>query len=93
MTGEELSELIKSELQNETKFSATPQTNQRGKAIPNYVFGLKGIAKLFGCSVSSARRLKKSGKIDDAIIQEGRKIIVEADKALFLVKNYQTTIQ
>lgn len=53
------------------------------------IYGLKGIAKLFGCSISSARRLKQSGKIDDAIIQDGRKIIVEVDKALFLVKNYK----
>ena len=77
MTGEELVGLIRSE----------SQIAQSSSKAEKYVYGLKGIAKLFGCSVSSARRLKKSGKIDEAIIQDGRKIIVEVNKALFLVKN------
>ena len=89
MTGEELSELIKYELQNGTQnLNSSPQS--ASKSIEQkYIYGLKGIAKLFGCSVSSARRLKQSGKINDAIIQEGRKIIVEVDKALQLVKNHK----
>lgn len=52
----------------------------------NYVYGILGIAKLFDCSKSSANRLKKSGVIDKAIIQDGRKIIVDSEKALELVK-------
>ena len=49
------------------------------------VYGLKGIAQLFGCSVSTAQRIKNSGKIDKAITQVGRKIIIDADKALQLI--------
>lgn len=45
-----------------------------------------GIAQLFGCSRSTAARIKNSGVIDDAITQVGRKILVDADKALALVK-------
>ena len=52
----------------------------------HYVFGFKGIAQLFGCSISTASRIKRSGVIDDAITQVGRKILVDADKALALVK-------
>ena len=43
-----------------------------------------GIAKLFGCSMPTANRIKKSGKIDKAITQIGRKIIVDAELALEL---------
>ncbi|MEH6658302.1 MAG: DUF3853 family protein [Leeuwenhoekiella marinoflava] len=52
-----------------------------------YVYGIRGIAKLIGGSVSSANRLKKSGVIDKAIIQNGRKIIVDSELALELIKN------
>ena len=51
-----------------------------------YVQGYQGIANLFGCSKSTAQRIKKSGIIDDAITQVNRKILVDADLALQLVK-------
>ncbi|MDD4190542.1 MAG: DUF3853 family protein [Mangrovibacterium sp.] len=50
-----------------------------------YVYGLNGIAQLFGCSIPTANRIKQSGKIDRAIKQIGRKIIVDAELALQLV--------
>lgn len=49
-----------------------------------YVYGLPGIARLFGCSIPTACRIKWSGKIDRAVTQIGRKIIVDADLALEL---------
>lgn len=49
-----------------------------------HVYGLKGIAKLFDCSIPTANRIKQSGKIDKAISQVGRKIIVDAKLALKL---------
>ena len=51
-----------------------------------YVLGINGIASLFGCSKSTAQRIKNSGVIDDAITQVQRKILVDADLALQLVK-------
>ena len=54
------------------------------KKYKNFVYGLAGIAKLFDCSIPSAARIKASGKIDAAIKQIGRKIIVDADLALEL---------
>lgn len=50
----------------------------------NYVYGIAGIARLFNCSIPTAARIKASGKIDAAIKQIGRKIIVDADLALEL---------
>lgn len=49
-----------------------------------YVYGILGIAKLFGCSIPTASRIKQSGKIIKAITQIGRKIVVDADLALEL---------
>lgn len=49
-----------------------------------YVYGISGIAELFQCSVATANKIKASGRIDKAIIQVGRKIIVDADLALEL---------
>lgn len=49
-----------------------------------HVYGIKGIADTFNCSLPTAHRIKASGKIDEAITQIGRKIIVDADLALEL---------
>lgn len=55
-------------------------TRERGR----YVYGLSGIAGLFGCSRTTANRLKQSGRIDRAITQIGNIIVVDAEKALEL---------
>jgi hypothetical protein len=52
-----------------------------------YVYGIAGLANLLGCSKNHAGKLKSSGRFDDAIIQNGRKIIVDSEKALELFKN------
>lgn len=49
-----------------------------------YVYGIAGIARLFNCSIPTANRIKASGKIDKAIKQLGRKIVVDAEFALEL---------
>jgi len=63
-----------------TSVDAEPSSQKR------YVQGYQGIASLFGCSKSTAQRIKKSGIIDEAITQVNRKILVDADLALQLVK-------
>ena len=49
-----------------------------------FVYGLAGIAELFGCSKKTASRLKQSGRISGAITQVGSLIITNAEKALEL---------
>ena len=41
-------------------------------------YGITGIARIFNCSI------RASGKIDKAISQRGRLIVIDADKALEL---------
>ena len=60
---------------------------QKSNTEKKYVYGISGIQSLLNCSESSAKRLKKSGAIDEAIIQNGRKIIIDVEKALELLKN------
>ncbi|MDV3926412.1 hypothetical protein CMT52_13320 [Elizabethkingia anophelis] len=60
------------------------ELQHKNKGDKRYEFGLKGIAKIFGCSVSHANRIKGSGIIDEAIIQNGNIIIIETEKALQL---------
>lgn len=49
----------------------------------HYVYGLKGIMELFSCSNVTAQRYK-NGIIAGAVKQYGRKIVVDADKAVEL---------
>ena len=79
MTGEEFLFLSRhASVQAEVQTQPTTDTEKK------YVYGILGIAKLFGCSLPTANRIKKSGKIDKAITQIGRKIIVDAELALEL---------
>lgn len=78
MTGEEFLSL-----QNHPKSESESKTETKQTAR-KFVYGLRGLASLFGCSIPTANRIKQSGKIDKAITQIGRKIIVDAELALEL---------
>jgi len=84
MTGEELTLL----LQNTEKVTAKAPA----EVVPekHYEYGIEGLAKVFGCSIPTANRIKKSGIIDAAITQVGRKIVVDAELALELAKEAGT---
>ena len=79
MNGEELAFLVGSCLCE--KLNLKEPVKKKG-----IFYGIAGIAQVFGCSVPTANRIKRSGIIDDAITQIGRKIIVDADLALQLAK-------
>lgn len=51
-----------------------------------YIYGVAGLAKLLGCSVSTAQRRISSGKLDKCIIRSGRLIIIDRDVALQILK-------
>ena len=48
----------------------------------HYVYGLKGLCQVLGCSLSTAARIKKSGTIDDKIKKKGKIIVIDADLVL-----------
>ena len=52
----------------------------------NLVFGYQGLAAALNVSIGWAGKLIRSGRIKDAVTQEGRTIIIDLDKALDLLK-------
>lgn len=83
MSGAELVSLITESVTTMIQESQTgvPTINQR------YYHGIGGLAQVLGCSVPTANRIKKSGALDGAISQIGRKIIVDGNKALELMNS------
>jgi len=84
MSGEEFVLLLKNAEKQPAKVPA--------EVVPekHYEYGIAGIAKIFGCSIPTANRIKKSGVIDSAITQMGRKIVVDTELALSLAKDAGT---
>ena len=63
-----------------------PGVEKENSVHKHYVYGLKGLAQLMGCSYPTAFRIKKSGIIDPAISQVGKIIVIDADLAIDLLK-------
>lgn len=72
------------EVRNLAKEIATEMGLYLSKPKPTYVYGQCGLAELFGCSIATASRILASGRIAGAVSQIGRKIVVDAEKALEL---------
>ena len=77
MDGEELAFLITSITSNQQAQMLLTQPKQE----EHNVYGIAGIAQIFGCSIPTASRIKKSGIIEDNTIAS-QKEIIERDKNL-----------
>lgn len=82
LTVGELVDLIR-----ETTAAVASSTKPEQKSR-NLEYGIAGIARIFNCSMATANRIKASGKIDDAITQTGRIIVIDVDRALQLKKTF-----
>lgn len=80
----QLREFLREFLTNESRPDATDEKK-------NYVYGLRGIQSLLHCSHTQAQRYK-DGILKDAVMQYGRKIVVDADKAMLLFKKHTTCL-
>lgn len=69
------------------KKQAPAEIKEEPEKAKRLVYGIAGIAQLFNCSMTTANRIKASGRIDKAISQHGRIIVVDAEKALVLFNN------
>ena len=67
------------------RINAALTTGTAKKVVPSghYVYGIRGIEKLFGVSHKTAQYYKDH-IINEAVMQNGRKIVVDADLALQL---------
>jgi len=61
----------------------TDKPRQPEQKTARYVYGLQGIRDIFGCSHATAHRYKNTF-LKEAIIQNGRKIVIDVDKAMRL---------
>lgn len=77
LTVGELKEVLSS---IQSKLEPIVENNQK----KNFVYGIHGIASIFGCSIPTAQKIKSSGTIDGAITQLGRLIVVDSELALKL---------
>ena len=76
----DLYEVIR-ELLNDNKCNAVVDLQEK-----KYVYGIKGLASLLGCSIATAERVKVSGILNPAISQHGRTIIIDAEMALDILR-------
>lgn len=60
------------------------QVEEKKPSERKYVYGIKGLATLLGCSTATAQRIKSSGAIDGSYIQRKKGIIFDAEKVLKL---------
>lgn len=78
MTGKEFLELHNVVLNQEP--GRLQQNNKE------YVYGLDGLASILGCGKTKAQQIKNSRVLDDAIIQNGKTLIIDKEKALELLR-------
>lgn len=89
LTADEFIEILNSKFHpekvNESKDDNQSQINYDST---EYAYGIQGLAALLGSSKRYAQKLKSDGVFDEAIIQKGRTIIINKQKALELFKKY-----
>ena len=73
------------EIQDERKTRGDKPAQTTGR---RFVYGLKGIQSLFHCSHLTAQRYKDTF-LAPAVMQQGRKIVIDADHAVELFKAYR----
>ena len=90
-TGEQFLELLDSHFVKTPTAteSVTSDENVAATAKRWLVYGIKGLCELLQCSKATAHRIKNSGVIKDAITQSGRKIVIDAQKALDLIQEHK----
>ena len=83
LTVSQFVELLDKRKTQEAKLDTQPCDYSQG-----YVYGLKGIRDLFNVSTSTAQKYKDTF-LKPAVKQNGRKIVVNVDKALALFDEYK----
>ncbi|WP_077417969.1 DUF3853 family protein [Chryseobacterium sp. JV274] len=85
MTGGEILELF-----NAIKIPQEP--TKKDFTDKHLVYGLSGLATLLNCGKTNAQKIKNSGDIDGAIIQNGKKLIFDSNKVLELLQEKESCL-
>ena len=86
MTGAQFVQLLKI---NAPQPSDKAEIQVTPKLGPRLIYGTQGLCKLLNCSPATIGRYKSQGVFCGAISQIGRKIVIDADKALECFQNYK----
>jgi len=90
LTVAEFLEVMESKIEDiNTAIKESKLAPDRPEVTDKYVYGLDGLAKLFGCSKRTAWEIKNSGRINGAIKQVGRTIVTNAELAVTLAGERQ----
>lgn len=91
LTVGEFRDLVASEVESRMRQRMDGDPSRKGDATGRWlVYGLNGLMELIGCSKSHAYEIKASGILDEAITQHGRRIIIDAEHALRLLRERGT---
>lgn len=85
LTVGQLEDLIRSWIRSEEANAKADDDRQDER----HVYGLKGLAKLLGCSTTSACKINTSGIIEPALTRLGNLLIYDSDMVLDLIKKHK----
>ena len=77
MNGAEFLELLHQVKRTEVKEEKKQSSLNDYRDLPQFITGIKGLAKVLGISVSTVNRMKTEGLLDDAIFQNGKTVIFD----------------
>lgn len=84
----DLREIIREEIRA-TRTEADEELKREireAKETKDYEFGIAGVARTFGCGQSKAKQILASGVIDDAVTRTGRRIMIDKELAIRLMR-------
>lgn len=84
LTVGQLEDLTRAWVRSEVASAKAGQDHQDKR----HVYGLRGLAKLLGCSVTRACQINTSGVIEPALTRLGNLLIYDADMVLDLLKEH-----
>lgn len=93
LTVADLRRLIREEIRS-TRTEADEELRneiREAKEMKGYEYGIAGVARTFGCGQTKAKQILASGVIDDAVTRTGRRIMIDKEHAIRLMKESNKT--
>lgn len=86
MNGAELLELLHQVKGTEVKEEKKQSPLNDYPNLPQFIIGIKELARRLGISASTVNRIKAEGLLDDAIFQNGKTVIFDTYKVLEILR-------
>ena len=86
MNGAEFLELLHQEKRTEVKEETNYPSGNSYRDLPQFITGIKELARRLGISTSTVSRMKTEGILDDAIFQNGKTVIFDTYKVLEILR-------